>query len=71
MHRQHSTARQNTKKKYLCRVVMWKWCLMWKCYFILLPKPSCSCAFFGFDIYPYILFHLKKCFYYSCIKSIC
>ena len=24
---------------YLCRVVMWKW------YFILLPKPSCSCAF--------------------------
>ena len=24
---------------YLCKVVMWKW------YFILLPKPSCSCAF--------------------------
>ena len=24
---------------YLCRVIMWKW------YFILLPKPSCSCAF--------------------------
>ena len=24
---------------YLCRVVMWKW------YFILLLKPSCSCAF--------------------------
>ena len=24
---------------YLCRVVMWKW------YFILLPKQSCSCAF--------------------------
>ena len=24
---------------YLCRFFMWKW------YFILLPKPSCSCAF--------------------------
>ena len=24
---------------YLCRVVMWKW------YFILFLKPSCSCAF--------------------------
>ena len=24
---------------YLCRVIMWKW------YFIFLPKPSSSCAF--------------------------
>ena len=48
---------------YLCRVVMWKWCLMWKWYLILLPMPSCSSAFFGFDIYTYILFHFLKCFF--------
>ena len=50
---------------YLCTVVMLKWCLMWKWYLILLPKPSCSCAFFGFDIYPYILSHFNNFFYYS------
>ena len=45
-------------------IVMWKWCLMWKWYLILLP--SCSCAFFGCDmyIYIYILYHLKYYLFY-------
>ena len=39
---------------HVCWVVTWKW------YFILLPNPSCSCAFFGFDIYHDIFFHFLK-----------
>ena len=42
---------------YLCRVVMWKW------YFILFAKAILFLCFFGFDIYPYILFHFLKCFF--------
>ena len=46
---------------YLCTVVMWKW------YFILLPKPSCSCAFSVLIYIPTYSFIFKNIFYYSCI----
>ena len=43
---------------YLCRVVMWKW------YFILLPNPSCSCAFLVL-IYGNIILRVVSIFSYS------
>ena len=49
---------------YLCTVVMWKW------YFILLPKPSCSCAFSVLIYIPTYSFIFKNVFYYSCFDSI-
>ena len=43
---------------YLCRIVMWKW------YFILLPKLSCSCPFSVLIYIPRdILFHFLKMFF--------
>ena len=38
--------------------------------FYFVAKAILFLCFFGFDIYPYILFHFKKnIFYYSCIYS--
>ena len=44
---------------YLCRVVMWKW------YFILLPKSSYSCAFSVLIYIPTYSFIFKNVFDYS------
>ena len=55
---------------YLCRVVMWKWRLMWKWYLILLPKPSCACAFSVLVYIPTYSFIFLNVFYYSCFDSI-
>ena len=49
---------------YLCRVVMWKW------YFVLLRKPSRSCAFSVLIYIRTYSFILKNVFYYSCFDSI-
>ena len=53
----HPIAKVNFE--YLCTVVMWKW------YYIFCQSTaaseSCSCAFFGFDIY--ITLHTLSCFF--------
>ena len=43
---------------------------MWKWYFILLPKPSCSCAFSVLIYIPTYSFILKNVFYYSLYISL-
>ena len=46
---------------------------MYGCYvevvFHFVAKAILFLCFFGFDIYPYILFHLKKCFLLFVIYS--